>query len=224
MGTKTIQDKIKDVADWTFRCFVIYLVVAFFLKSKYPIFNYDFCLECAYEVIKDALTLTAAFLAPVAAFVLFTDWRGQHVEVENEKISKEIVLGILPIIEKSTSDFFQFQDDPEGMFKFREHYFNNLYELRNKVSQISSINSRSLEFIVNGEELAKRLLEGFNLMDAYLNANSNANWANEFSVSNENQTKDLSDKFDQALNSLIAKNEEIRLLIKKFNVLNIAYN
>lgn len=44
----------------------------------------------AYDVIKDALTLAAAFLAPIAAFVLFSDWRSEHKEVGNEKNSQEI--------------------------------------------------------------------------------------------------------------------------------------
>ncbi|WP_165495634.1 hypothetical protein [Acinetobacter sp. ANC 4173] len=31
-----------------------------------------------YDLIKDTLTLTATFLTPVAAFVLFSDWREEH--------------------------------------------------------------------------------------------------------------------------------------------------
>ena len=54
------------------------MVMAFFLKSNYPIYEYDFNRSVAYDVIKDALTLGAAFLAPVAAFVLFSDWRSEH--------------------------------------------------------------------------------------------------------------------------------------------------
>ncbi|MDH2497046.1 hypothetical protein QDR74_00205 [Acinetobacter baumannii] len=78
MLKKSLHDQIKIIGFWTVGGVFWYLVIAFFLKSKYPIFDYSFNLEIAYDVIKDALTLAASFLAPVAAFVLFTDWRIQH--------------------------------------------------------------------------------------------------------------------------------------------------
>jgi hypothetical protein len=90
MAKKTLNEKIKFIGFWTFGGVFWYLVVAFFLKSKYPIFDYSFNADQAYDVIKDALTLAAAFLAPVAAFVLFSDWRGQHFQTKIEKDSQHI--------------------------------------------------------------------------------------------------------------------------------------
>lgn len=222
MAKKTLEEKIKDVIFWMVIFFFLYLIVGYLMQSEYlhSALNWDE----SYNLLRDALTITAYFLAPATAFVLFSDWREQHVEIENEKISKEIVLGILPIIEKSTSDFFQFRGDPDGLLKFREHYFNSLYELRNKVRQVRGINSRSLEFIRNGDELAQRLITGFSLMDAYLNADSNYNWAIEFSTPDQSQIKDLIDRSKQAVNDLTAKNEEIRQLIKRLNVLSVGHD
>jgi|GEM_PF-2564663 len=90
MAKKSLNEKIKLIGFWTFGGVFWYLVIAFFLKSKYPIFDYNFNADQAYDVIKDALTLAAAFLAPVAAFVLFSDWRGQHFQTKIEKDSQLI--------------------------------------------------------------------------------------------------------------------------------------
>ena len=70
MKKKTLEKQIRQVGFWTFIGIFSYMVMAFFLKSNYPIYEYDFNRSVAYDVIKDALTLGAAFLAPVAAFVL----------------------------------------------------------------------------------------------------------------------------------------------------------
>ena len=91
MTKKTLEEKIKQVGFWTVTGIFSYLMMAFFMKSNYPIYEYGFNRSVAYDVIKDALTLGAAFLAPVAAFVLFIDWKTQHKEVNNEKNSRQII-------------------------------------------------------------------------------------------------------------------------------------
>ncbi|ENU24198.1 hypothetical protein F993_01514 [Acinetobacter proteolyticus] len=101
MAKKTLNKKIKTISFWTFGSMFWYLVIAFFLKSEYPIFNYRFNPSMAYDVIKDALTLAAAFLAPVAAFVLFSDWRDQHYQSKIENDAQQIyesIVGYLTIL------------------------------------------------------------------------------------------------------------------------------
>ncbi|MCL6184311.1 hypothetical protein MU404_13250 [Acinetobacter baumannii] len=100
MVKKSLNEKIKLIGFWTFGGVFWYLVVAFFLKSKYPIFDYSFNADQAYDVIKDALTLAAAFLAPVAAFILFSDWRVQHVETRREKDCDIVLERINKLLEK----------------------------------------------------------------------------------------------------------------------------
>lgn len=90
MVKKTLGERIKQVGFWTFGGVFWYLVIAFFLKSNYPIYEYNLDRSTAYEVIKDALTLAAAFLAPVAAFILFSDWSEEHIKKENEKLGIDI--------------------------------------------------------------------------------------------------------------------------------------
>ena len=73
-----LKNKIKKIGLWTFTGVLIYLIVSFFLKSSYPITHHKLNFTDAYEVLKDALTLAAAYLAPITAFVLFNDWRSEH--------------------------------------------------------------------------------------------------------------------------------------------------
>jgi len=86
MVKKTLNDKIKiTVATFIFfSC--LYFVVAIWLKTD----GVKFDPESIYELLKDTLTLSAAFLAPVAAFVLFSDWRESHVAIRDEALGISI--------------------------------------------------------------------------------------------------------------------------------------
>ncbi|RJE55561.1 hypothetical protein AMS70_03300 [Acinetobacter sp. JS678] len=85
-----LRVKIKKIWLWTILGIIFFLIISFFLKSSYPITHHKFNLTEAYEVLKDSLTIAAAFLAPVAAFVLFSDWRLQHRAIAKEKNSSNI--------------------------------------------------------------------------------------------------------------------------------------
>ncbi|HGX3400537.1 TPA: hypothetical protein ACNH0W_002073 [Acinetobacter nosocomialis] len=119
MTKKSLNDKFKIIGFWTFAGVFWYLVIAFFLKSKYPIFNFSFNHDTAYEVLKDALTLAAAFLAPVAAFVLFSNWREQYIEIEVEKDGIELYERLI-LIKNEISDIeteicFNFSENKKGL-------------------------------------------------------------------------------------------------------------
>lgn len=81
MKNKTLEQKIKLVCWWALGLTILYLLVGAWLISDGPKFDPT----KTYNLLKDTLTLTAAFLAPVAAFVLFSDWREQHRNVSDEK-------------------------------------------------------------------------------------------------------------------------------------------
>ncbi|MBD0438768.1 hypothetical protein [Acinetobacter baumannii] len=157
MLKKSLHDQIKIIGFWTFGGVFWYLVIAFFLKSKYPIFDYSFNLEIAYDVIKDALTLAASFLAPVAAFVLFTDWRDEHRAISNEKLSKQIsdiISKISPLVGVSYINF----DDSEKIVEFRQEYFSYLFEMGRNLIGINSIDKKSEKFIKDTQELNNLLV------------------------------------------------------------------
>jgi len=84
-----LYKKLEKVGRCIFSFFFWYLVIAFFLKSEYPIYNYSFNRKDAYEVLRDGLTLSAYFLAPAVVVVAFNDWRKQHKEVALEKNTQQ---------------------------------------------------------------------------------------------------------------------------------------
>ncbi|WP_368577739.1 hypothetical protein [Acinetobacter pittii] len=90
MDSTELYKKLKKVSIYIFSFFFWYLVIAFFLKSDYPIHNYTFNRKDAYEILRDGLTLSAYFLAPAVGLVLVSDWRAQHVELKIERLSEEI--------------------------------------------------------------------------------------------------------------------------------------
>lgn len=90
MAQDDLRVKIKKIWWWTILGIIFFLIISFFLKSSYPITHHKFNLTDAYEVLKDSLSLAAAFLAPIAAFVLFSDWRVSHRLINNEKEVIEI--------------------------------------------------------------------------------------------------------------------------------------
>lgn len=90
MKKNEVNKQIKRVCFWVFSFFFWFLVVGFFLKSEYPIYKYEFNPKDAYEVITDGLSLSAYFLAPAIAYVLFTDWRIQYKAIKEDDFYGEV--------------------------------------------------------------------------------------------------------------------------------------
>lgn len=76
MKDKTLQEKIKDLLFWTVVFFILYMIIAYLLESSW--LKEIRKLENLYEILKDGLTISAAFLAPASAFLLFSNWREQY--------------------------------------------------------------------------------------------------------------------------------------------------
>ncbi|MBN6492781.1 hypothetical protein [Acinetobacter pittii] len=89
MVKKTLEHKIKDLIFCTFAFLILYLIIGFMLQTEWLDKRLD--LKGTYELLKDGLTITASFLAPVAAFVLFSDWRIEHRLKNLENSSKSVV-------------------------------------------------------------------------------------------------------------------------------------
>ncbi|HCJ6903484.1 TPA: hypothetical protein ACN97Y_002301, partial [Acinetobacter baumannii] len=149
MLKKSLHDQIKIIGFWTVGGVFWYLVIAFFLKSKYPIFDYSFNLEIAYDVIKDALTLAASFLAPVAAFVLFSDWRVQHKALKNEKLSEDI----LRILNTELLSFYNFnprsKSDVEDFNNHQMQFHRNVANIYVMLDEIDANEVQANHFIEN---------------------------------------------------------------------------
>ncbi|MBU3083155.1 hypothetical protein [Acinetobacter seifertii] len=76
MKDTSLEEKIKNLVFWTIIFFVIYLLVAYLLNSLWLKNTIKF--KDIYDIFKDGLTITAAFLAPASAFLLFSNWREQY--------------------------------------------------------------------------------------------------------------------------------------------------
>ena len=151
MKKKTLEEKIKRVGFWTFGGVLWYLVIAFFPKSNYPIYEYNLDRSAAYDIIKDALTLAAAFLAPVAAFVLFIDWKTQHKEVHNEKNSRQIIHAC-DSCRASIMNYVGVNFEQQY-----SNFMNNFFTLNTLIAEIYEIDQNSSQFLKNAKEVSTQL-------------------------------------------------------------------
>lgn len=107
MEKKTLKQKIKNVKISAVVFSIVYFLLGAFLKSDGSVFDPD----KTYELVRDSLTLTAYFLAPVTALVLFSDWREQHVEKLIEEESTNIYNQFLAFIDVWQDYWFTISDD-----------------------------------------------------------------------------------------------------------------
>lgn len=176
MKKKTLEEKIRLVVFLTFGGILGYLVIAFFLKSSYPIYEYNLDRSAAYDIIKDALTLAAAFLAPVAAFVLFIDWRVEHQikstfqlldDLNNLSFDIKNGLGFYNakiILEKeiSTDEFRNREDRQKLLWQLIElKRMNNKFLEKNEKIQIYQ------NLIVTFEDLASKALDDLHILEYF---------------------------------------------------------
>lgn len=101
MFKRTLSQKIKDVVFYSLVFFILYTIIAYLLETKWLSSTID--LPKLNGILKDSLTLTAAFLAPGAAFILFTDWREQH----NKQVRNEFGLKVFNQFEKFSKEIDQ---------------------------------------------------------------------------------------------------------------------
>lgn len=153
MKKKTLEEKIRQVGFWTTGGMFWYLVIAFFLKSNYPIYEYNLDRSTAYDVVKDALTLAAAFLAPVAAFVLFTDWREQHRLTMNERLSINILERVVKLDGLLLLGWNIQAKDSEGWEVFKDNFIKLLKEIREEKEKINLLNDDAAKLKSNLESL-----------------------------------------------------------------------
>lgn len=153
MAQEDLKVKIKKIWLWIVLGIIVYLFISFFLKSSYPISHYKFDLTVAYDVLKDALTLAAAFLAPIAAFVLFNDWRETHARITNEKTSIEIIDALREMNSLTTRGYNELAMDNELEKKDSEKLTNLNRLLSSLISRINSVDKDAEDFKANVYEM-----------------------------------------------------------------------
>lgn len=88
--------KIKLTIGWVGFFSLLYFLVAVWLESDGVHFNR----KLTYQLLKDTLTLTAAFFAPIAALVLFSDWREQHKAIKKDTHYDEVLKDVIKVKHK----------------------------------------------------------------------------------------------------------------------------
>lgn len=185
MAKKALEEKIKNVGFWTFSFFAWYLIVAFFLKSNYPIYEYLLNRKDAYEVIKDALTLTAAFLAPVAAFVLYSEWQISHRLIKNEQLIENLHIEIRDINYKLSMLVFNLQyqanqNDEKEMLPYKDDLKNLDEKHFRALSEIERIKSKfeNQDFFDQAKEYLTLCFSLIKDAEGFIGCNSDYNQTN----------------------------------------------
>ena len=103
-------------------------------------------LKRTYELLKDGLTITASFLAPVAALVVFNDWRETHARINNEKLSSEVIEIFQEMNFITTKGYNEYANDKVLNKSDGEKISILLKDLISKVSRINNIDQEAQDF------------------------------------------------------------------------------
>lgn len=163
MKKNEVNEQIKRVCFWVFSFFFWFLVVGFFLKSKYPIYKYEFNPKDAYDVITDGLSLSAYFLAPAIAYVLFTDWRIQYKAIKEDDFYGEVEFSLNKLKYQCNDIFWDVAArsiDPENIKEQLSKKLQNLSvdfkELKIKFEKFKpDINNDNKIFLSSAEDAIK---------------------------------------------------------------------
>lgn len=166
MDRNNLKQKINKVKWWAIGFTLAYLIVGAFLVSDYPLSESIFDPRKTYDLIKDALTLTAYFLGPIAAFVLFIDWREQHVLKKIEKDIELVVQNlqnfrfeITRLLEIIRSGVLTESD--YNLYKIQDDKVHALYKnIENQIETTKKIDSNLL-FFLGMASLLNLKLEGY---------------------------------------------------------------
>ncbi|HEM8709447.1 TPA: hypothetical protein U2Q76_000376 [Acinetobacter baumannii] len=160
MKDKTLEQKISLAIFGTVVFFAILFALGVFLKtdllSKWPTANE------AYEIGRDALTLTAYFLAPLTALLLFSDWRLEHVEKSREQQGKAIYNLVLQInsllgeLEREIEEESNFSTDVSPIVEdLSKELIKKLSNIQHELNDFDYEDSEANEFRVAVEAIIK---------------------------------------------------------------------
>lgn len=155
MKKKTLKEQINDAVFWLIIFFIVYLVMGYLIQSSW-LSNVPEVQEI-YDIAKDGLSIAAAFFAPVAAFILFSDWRAQHEDLATETESTKIFNILCELKDKLFEAHFAIDDD-----EFKQEATDKIFnEIANKIKEVRLLNDQ-LKGRTNGNkftECADKLIE-----------------------------------------------------------------
>ncbi|CAM9316175.1 hypothetical protein [Acinetobacter bereziniae] len=168
MGTKTLKEKIFDIAFWTVYFFCAFLIVGYLINSGF--LKVVPAKDKIYEILKDALSISAAFLAPVAAFVLFSDWREQHRAIKIESESEVVYQELRKLFLTFKKSLLAIRTNIQDKNLFKEEEEKNKIHLDILNTTLSSLSSRMgndavKEFIEVVDEILEKYYKMYKIFD-----------------------------------------------------------
>lgn len=169
MKGKTLEQKISLVLYGAAIFFAFLFALGFILKadllSKWPTAS-DF-----YEIGKDALTITAYYIAPAAALILFSDWRQEHVEKSREQQGREIynlvkqVESSLKHLELEVEDEKNFVNDlAPRVEEIAKELIKHLSAIQNNLNEFSFEDEHAIAFKEKVDEILDEFRESYFLL------------------------------------------------------------
>lgn len=173
MAKKNLNGKISDICFWFGWSILAYVITAFLFKTDF--LSKPYTLSNTFDLIKDSLTLAAAFLAPIAAFVLFSDWRIQHQiisNIEQSRLFSKEFKKCLDKIEINHIDFINFEKE------YFDGFMDMIVEFATTVSSVSqniyNIDSESGNYIRDLRAINDLFEELYDSLQFYIIYNENS--------------------------------------------------
>lgn len=174
MSQSYLKNNLKCVR-WGALVFAIgYFLVGAYLKSDGPKVD----LSKVYELLRDSLTLTAYFLAPAAALVIYSNWRGEHVEKRLESDSEGIIKSIEEAA-KEVNNLRNLIEDPvvinsgyasETSMKFETLDFT-AHIIKSRLERLEVNSKEQQDFIDKGKNITSLLVESLVLINELIGIN-----------------------------------------------------
>lgn len=151
MNKKSLEKKIEMVV----RVFAIgipaYIILSLLLLNEYSCDAY-FDPQKVYDVIKDALLIAAAFLAPVAAFVLFSDWREPYLATIADEVQSHLSaleFDIRKQMYRMSADLIGFEPNKPSLKAQDAELFDKLVIMKNCIKRLERLGFNDSDYVKN---------------------------------------------------------------------------
>jgi len=165
-----------------------------------------------YELIKDDLTITASLLAPVAALVVFTDWRESHARINNEKLSSEVIEIFQEMNSLTNKGYNDYAKEKVSNKLDSEKISLLLKDLISKLSRINNVDQEANEFKTLAYTMRNIFLEWWDYINIASEDYIDINFTGIDSKTQEIKFKSMNENGIKALNKAILFRNKFRLI------------
>lgn len=218
MARKKLKDKLELSIFWLGLFCLTYLIFGFILKCD---LNKPIDSSIFYEVLKDALTITATFFAPIAAIILFSDWRVEHRVKETFQLLEDIKnlsFNIQNGLGHYHAKIIKEKENNSKVFANREDrqlILKQTIELE-RMSNEFLVSNKEIEtfkeLVVNFNEQSNKALDQLHMMEYFSFSIVNENYFNDNNYNRANYAKN-SENYDEIFPEICNRAKEINLQV-----------